>query len=382
MDAEPQRRPRLLTGNEAVALAAIEAGVEFFAGYPITPSTEIAETLATRLPKQGRVFLQMEDEIAAISAIIGGALAGAKTMTATSGPGFSLKQEGIGYACEAEVPCVIVNVMRGGPSTGMPTLPSQGDVMQAKWGTHGDHPAVALSPERVIEAYEMTMLAFDLAEKLRTPVVLLLDEIVGHVTEKVVLPLENTPEVASNRKTDLSPEEYRPYGYAGRLPPPLVPFGTGYRYHVTGLIHDETGFPTNEPAKAAPVMEWLVNKVEKNQDLMPQPELLNADGAEILLVAYGAVARSAKGAMRLAREAGLNVGMFRLRTIWPFPTDQLIAAARGSKKVIVPEMNMGQIAHEVEWALQGSSQVHSFPKVGGDPISPDEIFEFLKGVAK
>lgn len=381
MDSDSQQRPRLLTGNEAVALAAIEAGVQFFAGYPITPSTEIAETLATRLPKVGRVFLQMEDEIAAISAIIGGALAGAKTMTATSGPGFSLKQEGIGYACEAEIPCVIVNVMRGGPSTGMPTLPSQGDVMQAKWGTHGDHPAVALCPERVIEAYEMTLQAFDLAEKLRTPVILLLDEIVGHVTEKVLLPLQHPPEVSSNRTTDLAPGEYKPYGFSGSLPPPLVPFGTGYHYHVTGLLHDETGFPTNEPDRAAPVIEWLVNKVEKNQHLMPQPEVIAVDDADILLVAYGAVARSAKGAVRMGREAGLKVGMCRLRTLWPFPAQVVRDAARGTKHVVVPEMNMGQISHEVEWALGGTAQVDLLSKVGGDPISPDEILAFLKGVA-
>ena len=378
MDTEPQPGPRLLTGNEAVAHAAVEAGVTFLAGYPITPSREIAETLAVLLPKHNRVFIQMEDEIAAMGAVIGAALAGAKALTATSGPGFSLKQEAIGYACETEVPCVIANVMRGGPSTGMPTLPGQGDVMQARWGTHGDHPAVALCPERVSEAYELTLKAFDLAERLRTPVILLLDEIVGHVTEKVHLPLPEKVEVSSNRETSLSPEEYTPYRFAGEFPPPLVPFGKGFRYHVTGLHHDETGFPTNDPKQAAVVQRWLNGKVDRNRDLLVDYETVAAEDAEILIFAYGACSRSAKGALREAREEGIKAGLFRPRTIWPFPDRELRAAAEGVGRVLVVEMNLGQLSLEVERALAGCAEIRCLHKVGGDPILPEEILNALE----
>jgi 2-oxoglutarate ferredoxin oxidoreductase subunit alpha len=380
MEADAQRRPVLLTGNEAVAHAAMDAGLTFFAGYPITPSTEVAETLSRLMPKAGGMFLQMEDEIAAMSAIIGASLAGARSMTATSGPGFSLKQEAIGYACEAEVPCVVVNVMRGGPSTGLPTLPAQGDVMQARWGTHGDHPVVALCPERVEEAYRLTLKAFDLSERLRTPVLLLMDEIVGHVTERLFLPLENPPEVSSNRTTDLSPEEYRPYRYEGQFPPPLVPFGTGYRYHVTGLLHDETGFPSNDTVNANRQIRWLMDKVEKNRDIVVDVEELYVDDAEILLFAYGASARSAKGAVRMAREEGLKVGLFRPRTIWPFAYDELKAAAQGVRAILSIEMNLGQLTHEVRLAVNGQVPVVPFFKVGGEPVLPDEILATIREV--
>jgi 2-oxoglutarate/2-oxoacid ferredoxin oxidoreductase subunit alpha len=379
METDAPSKPILLTGNEAVAHAAIEAGLSFFAGYPITPSSEIAETLARLLPASNGVFLQMEDEIAAMSAIIGGALAGARTMTATSGPGFSLKQEAIGYACETEVPCVIVNVMRGGPSTGLPTLPAQGDVMQARWGTHGDHPAIALCPERVEEAYRLTLRAFDLAEMLRTPVILLLDEIVGHVTEKMMLPLANAPVVRNCRTTSLSPADYKPYCYDNKLPPPLVPFGQGYRYHVTGLLHDETGFPSSDTENATRQIHWLMDKVEKNRSEITDVETIDVEDADILLFAYGASARSAKGAMAMARQAGMKVGLFRPRTIWPFPYDEIRAAAQGKRKLISIEMNMGQLTHEVRLALEGSVPVVPYYKVGGEPVLPDELFAAIKG---
>ena len=380
MDTEAHIGPVLMTGNEAVAHAAMKAGLRFFAGYPITPSTEIAETLSAMLPKRGGVFLQMEDEIAAMSAIIGGSLAGAKTMTATSGPGFSLKQEAIGYACVTEVPCVVVNVMRGGPSTGLPTLPAQGDVMQARWGTHGDHPVVAYCPERVEEAYRMTLKCFDVAERLRTPVMLLMDEIVGHVTERIVFPVKGAVEVSSNRSTDLSPEDYRPYGYDQQLPPPLVPFGTGYRYHVSGLLHDATGFPSSDTGNANRELRWLMDKVENNRDLVVDVEQVDVEDADILLFAYGASARSAKGAMRLAREEGYKVGLFRPRSIWPFAYEELKAAAAGVKTIISIEMNLGQLTNEVKLAVEGQTPVVPFFKVGGEPVLPDEIFEAIKGV--
>lgn len=382
MDTEPQPGPRLLTGNEAVAYAAVEAGVTFFAGYPITPSSEIAETLSVLLPMHNRIFIQMEDEIAAMGAVIGAVLAGARALTATSGPGFSLKQEAIGYACATEVPCVIANVMRGGPSTGMPTLPAQGDVMQARWGTHGDHPVIALCPERVSEAYELTLKAFQYAERLRTPVFLLLDEIVGHVTEKVHLPLPEKVEVPSNRETTLAPQNYTPYKFEGDFPPPLVPFGRGYRYHVTGLLHDETGFPTNEPARGARVQRWLNAKVDQNRDLLVDYEEVGTEDADIIVFAYGACSRSAKGALQEARDRGLKVGLFRPRTIWPFPDVELQAAAAGARGILVVEMNLGQLSLEVERALGGSVEMRCLHKVGGDPVHPDEILEALEGFAR
>jgi 2-oxoglutarate ferredoxin oxidoreductase subunit alpha len=380
METDARTGPVLMTGNEAVAHAAMKAGLTFFAGYPITPSTEIAETLAVLLPRNGGVFLQMEDEIAAMSAIIGASLAGAKSLTATSGPGFSLKQEAIGYACETEVPCVIVNVMRGGPSTGLPTLPAQGDVMQARWGTHGDHPAIALCPERVEEAFLLTLKCFDLAERLRTPVILLMDEIVGHVTERVIFPVAGAFEVASNRHTDLSPEDYRPFAYDQKFPPPLVPFGKGYRYHVTGLMHDGTGFPSSDTDNANRQLRWLMDKVEMNRDIIVDVETVDVDDADVLLFAYGASARSAKGALRLAREEGLKVGLFRPRTIWPFASDELRAAAKGVKAIISIEMNLGQLTNEVLLAVAGTVPVIPFFKVGGEPVLPNEILDAIKGV--
>ncbi len=380
METDAHSGPVLMTGNEAVAHAAMAAGLGFFAGYPITPSTEIAETLSVLLPRAGKVFVQMEDEIAAMSAIVGGALAGAKTLTATSGPGFSLKQEAIGYACVTEVPCVIVNVMRGGPSTGLPTLPAQGDVMQAKWGTHGDHPVVAYCPERVEEAYRLTLKCFDVAERLRTPVMLLMDEIVGHVTERVIFPVAGAIDVTSNRETDLTPETYRPYAYDQELPPPLVPFGTGYRYHVTGLLHDETGFPSSDTANGNRELRWLMDKVDNNHDMVVDIELVDVEDADILLFAYGASARSAKGAMRMAREEGLKVGLFRPRSIWPFAYEELREAARNVRAIISIEMNLGQLTNEVKLAVEGEVPVVPFFKVGGEPVLPDEILEAIKGV--
>jgi len=372
--------PRLLTGNEAVAHAAIDAGAKFFAGYPITPSSEIAESLSVMLPKTGGVFIQMEDEIAAMSAVIGAAIAGAKALTATSGPGFSLKQEAIGFACVTEVPCVIVNVMRGGPSTGLPTLPAQGDVMQARWGTHGDHPAVALCPERVSEAYELTVRAFDLSERLRTPVILLMDEIIGHVTEKAVLVKPEPASLPALRVPVSTPEEYRPYRYSGQVPPPLVPFGQGYRYHITGLLHDETGFPSNDSGNADREVRWLMDKVERNRRLLTDFEVVDADDAEVLLFAYGACARSAKAAMQMARSQGRKVGLFRPRTIWPFPYEELAAAAVHARVVVPVEMNLGQLTHEVSLAVRGKVPVKPLFKVSGEAVTPDEVLSFLEGV--
>lgn len=371
---------RLLTGNEAIALGAMDAGCRFFAGYPITPSSEVAETMAEELPKCGGVFVQMEDEIAAMSAVVGAAMGGAKAITATSGPGFSLKQEAIGYACEAEVPCVVVNVMRGGPSTGMPTLPAQADVMQARWGTHGDHPTIAFCPERVSEAYLLTQRAFHVAERLRTPVMILADEIVGHVTEKVVFPVAGKVEIFGENPQPVAYEGYRPFKFEGDFPPPLVPFGRGNRYHVTGLLHDETGFPINDPVFGDKMVKWLCSKVDQHADALADVELIGVEDADIIIFAYGGTARSAKGAMRMARERGMKVGLVRPITIWPFPDKIIEQATRNCKAIVAAEMNLGQLAHEVEWAISRRTPVIRLNKVGGDPIVPEEILDVMEGI--
>jgi len=369
-----------MTGNEAVAEAAMDVGMRFFAGYPITPSTEIAEHLAARLPMVGGVFIQMEDEIAAASSLIGASLTGAKVMTATSGPGFSLKQEAIGYACVAEIPSVFVNVMRGGPSTGLPTLPAQGDMMQARWGTHGDHFIVVLYPSSVQETYLLTIKAFNIAEALRTPVILLLDEIIGHVTEKVRLPFVKDLEIIERKKPDKPPEDYLPYEYTDDLVPPLAPFGTGYRFHVTGLLHQESGFPSNDPAVAQKLLHRLRDKIEvAHRDLIDDWDEEHTEDAEILVYAYGAVARSARSAVKRARSEGRRWGLFRPRTIWPFVGARLGPLAEQVDRIVVAEMNLGQMVGEVERAVAGRCDVQLFSKVGGEPIHPDELYDFIAG---
>lgn len=374
------RAPALMTGNEAVAEAAMDVGMRFFAGYPITPSTEIAEHLAGKLPRVGGVFIQMEDEIAAASAIIGGALTGAKVMTATSGPGFSLKQEAIGYACEAEIPSVWVNVQRGGPSTGLPTLPAQGDIMQARWGTHGDHSVVVLYPSSVQETYLLTVRAFNIAEALRTPVILLLDEVIGHVTEKVRLPRKEDLEIVERKTPDKPPETYLPYAFTDDLVPPLAPFGTGYRFHVTGLLHHESGFPSNDPEVARKLLVRLHDKIETaHRDIIDDWGTENIDDAEVVLFAYGAVARSARSAVKRARSEGKRWGLFRPRSIWPFLDAQVAALSERIDRFVVAEMNMGQLVGEVRRAVAGRCDVDLYSKVGGDPIHPDELYDFVAG---
>lgn len=372
-----EKRIRVLTGNEACAEGALAAGMRFYAGYPITPSSEVAEVLAVELPKLGGVFIQMEDEIASMGAIIGGSLAGVKSMTATSGPGFSLMQENIGFAAMAEVPCVVVNVMRGGPSTGLPTLPAQGDVMQARWGTHGDHPIIVLAPFSVAETYELTVRAFNLSEQYRTPVILLLDEIIGHVNEKVELIPAEQLEIVNRTRPEEPPQEYKPYRHTASGVPPMVPYGEGYRFHVTGLAHDETGFPTNSAAEIGRLMERQHRKIEQARDHIVAVERFMMEDAEIGIIAYGSTARSARHAVRLAREAGKRVGLLRLKTLWPFAEVEIRSHLGQIKQWIVPEMNLGQMAHEVEWAVAGAVPVASLNKVNGDPISPAEICQVI-----
>lgn len=370
---------KVMTGNEACAEAAIVAGMRFFAGYPITPSSEIAEVLARLLPQIGGTFIQLEDEIASMGAIIGASLAGVKSMTATSGPGFSLMQENIGYASMAEVPVVIVNVQRGGPSTGLPTLPSQADMMQARWGTHGDHPIIAVCPATVRETYEWTIRSFNLAEKYRVPVVLLMDEILGHINEKIIIPDEKEIVIINRKKTTEPPETYVPYRMDETDIPPMADYGSGYRFNVTGLSHDETGFPTNDPVKIDALYRRINRKIDRyrNEIINYKEELL--EDAEICIVAYGSSARSARRAMREARAMGKKVGMFQPYVIWPFPDVELAEISKRIKHFIVPEMNLGQIALEVACATK--RPVIKVNRVDGGPIAPNEVLEKIKNVS-
>uniref|UniRef100_A0A7C6EGL1 2-oxoacid:acceptor oxidoreductase subunit alpha n=1 Tax=candidate division WOR-3 bacterium TaxID=2052148 RepID=A0A7C6EGL1_UNCW3 len=379
MEKSDKRTVKIMTGNEACAEAAIASGMRFFAGYPITPSSEIAEILSKRLPEVGGVFIQMEDEIASMGAIIGASLSGLKSMTATSGPGFSLMQENIGYASMAEVPVVVVNVMRGGPSTGLPTLPSQADVMQARWGTHGDHPVIAVTPSTVQEIYEWTVKSFNFSEKYRVPVILLLDEIIGHLNEKIVIPDTDEIKIINRPLSTDPPERYIPYKFTEDDIPPIAHYGTGYRFNVTGLSHDETGFPTNDPKKIDALYRRINRKIEryKNEIIFYKTELL--DDAEICLVSYGSSARSAKRAMREARASGIKVGLFQIYVLWPFPYEALREISKRIRKFIVPEMNLGQIAHEVECATR--TDCIKVNRVDGSPITPQEVLEKIKYVS-
>ncbi|MGC9334077.1 MAG: 2-oxoacid:acceptor oxidoreductase subunit alpha [Anaerolineae bacterium] len=369
---------QLLQGNRACALGALAAGCRFFAGYPITPSSEIAEIMARELPKLGGKFIQMEDEIASIAAIIGASVGGLKVMTATSGPGFSLMQENIGYAVVTEVPCVIVNVMRAGPSTGLPTSPSQGDVMQARWGTHGDHPIIALVPATVAEAFELTVTAFNFAEKFRIPVLVMMDEVVGHMREKVTLPEVGADQIVNREMPTVPPEWYEPFGNPPSDVPPLAPFGEGYRYHVTGLLHDVRGFPTSRLDEIQPWIDRLFRKIDRNRDEICMWDEDRLDGARTLVVAYGSTARSARQAVRLARARyGRKVGLLRLKTLWPFPEEAVERAAESVQRVIVAEMNLGQIALEVE-RLVGRSKVLRVGRVDGQMVTPDQILDAMR----
>jgi len=377
METETERRIRVMTGNEACVEGAIAAGLQFYAGYPITPSSEIAEVLSYALPKVGGKFIQMEDEIGSMGAVIGASLAGAKAMTATSGPGFSLKQENLGYASMAEIPCVIVNVMRGGPSTGLPTLPSQGDMMQARWGTHGDHPVIVLVPNSVREVFDLTVRAFNLAEKYRVPVVLLLDEIIGHVNEKLVLPTPDEIEVWNRIKPDVPPEQYLPYQENDSDIPPFVSFGEGYRFHVTGLVHDQTGFPTNNSVQIDRLLRRLNRKIERYRDEIIELIEEKEEGAKIGVVAYGSTSRSARRAIIWAREKGIKIHFIRPKVIWPFPDIEVRAMGKAVDYIIVPELNFGQIAHEVEWAVRCECEVVKINRIDGEPINPQQIFDVI-----
>ena len=382
IQAKRERKTVLMQGNEAVAYGALDAGVNFFAGYPITPSTEIAEILAAELPKRNGVFIQMEDELASICAIIGASLAGAKALTATSGPGFSLMQEGIGFAKITETPCVVVDVQRVGPSTGMPTSPAQGDIMQSKWGSHGDSPAIVLYPDSVKESYELTIRAVNLSEKYRTCVILLLDEVIAHMREAVCLPDLANVRIINRIKPTVPPHWYKHYDENQKYLSPLASFGEGYRFHVTGLTHDSHGFPTNKPSEAAEMMERLRKKISYNIRDLVQIESYQMEDAKIAIFAAGITSRAAKAAIASARAEGIKVGLLRPLTIWPFPDDAVRKMLRNVETVIVPELNQGQLIHEVQRLTKEKSDGGLIPinKVSSELITPNDILNKIKEV--
>ena len=375
------KKARLMQGNEAVAEGAIYAGVRFFAGYPITPSTEIAETMAKLLPQVGGKFVQMEDEIASMGAILGASLAGEKVLDATSGPGFSLKQELIGYAACAEIPAVLVDVQRVGPSTGQPTSPSQGDVMQARWGTHGDHPVIALAPWTVREAFDATVMAVNYAERFRTPVILLMDEIVGHLRERVVLPeTGELPVYARRRPKCTRSEGYQPYAPEADLVPNVADFGEGYRIHVTGLIHDETGFPSGSPAVTEKSIRRLHEKISRAEDEIIHYDEFFLEDADYAVVTFGGVSRTAYEAVQNARRQGIKVGMLRLMTIWPFADKVIARLAKQVQGILVPELNYGQLVGEIERAAAGQCPVQLLAKYNTEIFTPAEIETAIKNI--
>jgi len=370
---------RFIQGNEACVEGAIYAGIDFFAGYPITPSTEIAEHLSKRLPETGGKFIQMEDEIASMCAIIGASLTGKKVMTATSGPGFSLKQEAIGYACMTEIPCVIANVQRGGPSTGNPTHVSQGDINQARWGTHGDHAIIALTASNHQDVFNMTIDAFNMAETYRTPVVLLFDEVIGHMREKLIIPEEGEVEIVSRLRTSLGKGvDYHPYlpREDGRLP--MSDFGGEHKYNVTGLFHDMWGFPSNNPKVVNELLRHLVDKIENNVRSITRYKEHFLEDAEYIMVSYGSSARSAIHLAKNRRAKGEKIGVLELQSIWPFPVEMVREKCANAKAVLVVEMNMGQVTAQVKAAVRKPNRVFLANRIDGKLITPADIKRLLR----
>jgi 2-oxoglutarate ferredoxin oxidoreductase subunit alpha len=366
---------RLMQGNEACVHGAIYAGCRFYAGYPITPSTEIAEGMARLLPRHGGHFIQMEDEIGSIAAVIGASLAGVKSLTATSGPGFSLMQENIGYAYMAEVPCVIMDIQRGGPSTGLPTKVAQADTMQARYGTHGDYYAIAVAPGSVRECFEQTVKAFNFSERFRTPVIFLGDEVLGHMREMVFIPEEGEIEVVDRQKPDVPPEWYHHFEITPNLVSPMASFGDGYRYHTTGLTHDQEGFPTANPEEIRGKLDKLKNKIMRFTDELVQLDTEMMDDAGIAVIAYGTTARACRQAVHMAREKRIRAGLIRPITIWPFPEEQIGELLANVRRVLVVELNQGQLIHEIERIAPRTSKVVGSFRYDGDLINPVDIYK-------
>lgn len=378
-----------MMGDHAAAEGAILAGCRFFAGYPITPATEIAERMSTRLPQIGGVYIQMEDELASMNAILGASWSGAKSMSATSGPGFSLMMENLGLGIMLETPCVLVNVQRGGPSTGLPTLVGQQDMMQARWGSHGDYEIIALAPSSPQELFDLTIRAFNLAEKYRTPVLVMTDAEVGHMTEKVVIPPPEDIEIINRpmvRKGDVRPDQFRIYrdtGASGGKSPasPMAVAGEGYRIHITGLTHDERGYPAMNAAAQEWNLERIINKIRDYQDDIIQVEEQNLKDADVVVVSYGISARTSLWPIAMAQKEGIRVGLLRLITVWPFPDDRIRQLAKRVRAFVVAEINMGQIVREVERCAASNAQVQGVNRPGGDILEPDRVLEAIRQAA-
>ncbi|MFC1845860.1 2-oxoacid:acceptor oxidoreductase subunit alpha [Chloroflexota bacterium] len=371
-----------ITGDEACAEGAISAGCRFFAGYPITPATEIAERMSLRLPLLGGIYIQMEDEIASMNAVLGASWAGKKAMTATSGPGFSLMMENLGLGMILETPCVLVNIQRAGPSTGLPTMVGQGDIMQARWGSHGIYEVIALSPSSPQEMYDLTITAFNLSEQYRLPVLIMSDEAVGHMSEKVVMPPMSSKDLINRPRPKKGTKNYLPFKSNGNSIPPMAFAGEGYRFHVTGLTHDERGYPVMTAQAQDQMARHLVDKIRLNtKDIIKYKETFTED-ADIIVCAYGITARIAQLAVKLAREEGIKAGLLQLITIWPFAEEHIREISPKIKAFIVPEINQGQLSLEVERCAGGKAKTITVPNMGGEVHSPQLIVEAIKEAAK
>ncbi len=371
-----------LDGDFACGEGAMAAGCRFVAGYPITPSTEVVERISRRFPFMGGMFIQMEDELASMAAVVGAAWTGTKALTVTSGPGFSLMMENIGLAVMMETPCVVVNVQRGGPSTGLPTMVGQADIMQARWGSHGDYETITLSPQSPQEAFDLCIVAFNLAEAYRVPVMLMLDECVGHMTEKVVIPPAEEIEIIPRIFTEKSPADYFPYDFDGDSIPEMVRAGDGYRFHTTGLTHDKRGYPV----MSAECQEWkvrhLIDKIRNNVDEISRYDKENLDGADVVVLAYGITSRVTRMGIDMARKKGVKVGFIRLIVIWPFPEKLIRDLASKVKAFVVPEINYGQVVLEVERCAGGKAEAICVPHGGGTVHDPEVIFKAIMEAAK
>ncbi len=371
-----------MNGDEACCEGALAAGCRFFAGYPITPATEIAESMSRRLPQLGGIFIQMEDEIASMAAILGASWGGVKSMTSTSGPGFSLMMENIGLGICTETPCVVCNVQRAGPSTGLPTAVGQGDMMQARWGSHGHYEIIALSPASPQEMFDMTIRAFNLSEYYRLPVLIMADEVVGHMNERVIIPHEDEIEIISRRKPSVSREEYLPYKGDDDWIAPMANCGDGYRIHVTGLTHDERGYPAMNAEAQERMVARLVNKIRKHRDKIIATKNLYTDDAEVVVVSYGISARSATKAVRDARAEGIRAGLIKLETVWPFPEELFRSVAGSVKALIMAEINGGQMVLELERCVRGACPVKLVSNFGGAIIHPRTVLDAISKAAK
>jgi len=367
-----------VTGDEACAEGAIAAGCRFFAGYPITPATEIAETMSRRLPEVGGVYIQMEDELASMNAVLGASWAGVKAMTSTSGPGFSLMMENFGLGVMLETPCVVVNIQRAGPSTGLPTLVGQGDMMQARWGSHGQYEVIALVPSSPQEIFDLTITAFNLSEKYRIPVLVLSDEVVGHMSEKVVMRRAGPEELVARRRPTKPPGQYWPYEPDGDLVPPMAIAGEGYRFHVTGLTHDERGYPAMTAAAQDRLVRRLVDKIRVNRNDIIQLDEMGTEDAEVVVCAYGITSRVARRAVQQARHQGIRAGLLRLITVWPFPEERIRGLAAQAKAFVVPEINYGQMVFEVERCAGGRAKTVLVPHMGGGVHHPQSILQAIR----